>query len=295
MSGVETNVTTPSARADHSLESLSRGLRILESFSEEKPTLNVTEVAATVGLNKGTVSRFLHKLEELGYLDRDRDTKRYRPGVKVLQLGFVVLNNMGLTERAQRYLVDLSEETGLTPGLAIASGRHAVMIAKYGERRIVDITVNLGYRYPIHASSYGKALLLDHSLSELHELLGDDPLPVYGPRTIVSIDRLYEELQSSRSRGYVLAEDEWVAGVRAVGAPVRDAAGKIVASVCAGVDRPHSAESMEMVVAAAVVRAAASISATLGYRGDPKSSNTCRPSCESLPVTGTSSSIGDNP
>lgn len=60
------------------VEALSRGLQILEAFSEESPSLSLTKIASSVGLEKSTAFRFVHTLDTLGYLERDPETKQYR-------------------------------------------------------------------------------------------------------------------------------------------------------------------------------------------------------------------------
>ena len=64
------------------IEALGRGLHILEAFTEQAPSLSLTEISSKVGLDKSTVFRFVYTLEKLGYLARDPDTQRYRPGLK---------------------------------------------------------------------------------------------------------------------------------------------------------------------------------------------------------------------
>lgn len=92
------------------IETLARGLQILEVFSKESPSLSLTQIVSATGLNKSTVFRFVHTLEKLGYLERDPDTKRYRPGLKVLRLGFTALNSLELATIAYPYLKALSDK-----------------------------------------------------------------------------------------------------------------------------------------------------------------------------------------
>jgi len=107
-------MTTGKVDGRYYIEALGRGLQILEAFSEQSPSLSLTEIASTVGLDKSTVFRSVYTLESLGYLERDPETKRYRPGLKVLRLGFAVLNNLEMAQIAQPYLKALSGKCGET-------------------------------------------------------------------------------------------------------------------------------------------------------------------------------------
>lgn len=79
--------------ARYYIEALGRGLQVLEVFSEKPPSLTLTEIASAVGLDKSTAFRFVYTLQQLGYLERDPETKRYRLGLKVLRLGFTIVRN----------------------------------------------------------------------------------------------------------------------------------------------------------------------------------------------------------
>ena len=96
------------------IESLGRGLSILEVFTEANNSLNLVEIAAAVGLDKSTTFRFVYTLESLGYLERDPESKRYRPGLKVLKLGFTALNSLDIAQLAGPRLKALSTKLGET-------------------------------------------------------------------------------------------------------------------------------------------------------------------------------------
>jgi DNA-binding IclR family transcriptional regulator len=66
---------------------------------------------------------------------------------------------------------------------------------------------------------------------EVDDLSGLPRLTRFTDRTITRRDRLADELQRARNRGWALNDEERNAGVRAVAAPVLDAAGSAVAAV----------------------------------------------------------------
>ena len=78
-------MTDSTLSSNYRVESLARGLAVLSSFAEQTPTLSLTDIAGRLKLNKTTTFRFLSTLEELGYLQRDQQTKLYRPGLEVLR------------------------------------------------------------------------------------------------------------------------------------------------------------------------------------------------------------------
>ena len=50
------------------VHSLAHGLAVLTSFSGERPTQTLSEVAATVGVTRATARRLLLTLQDLGYV-----------------------------------------------------------------------------------------------------------------------------------------------------------------------------------------------------------------------------------
>src|SRR5579885_3058413 len=96
-------------------QSLERGLAIRSG----RPLVGVSELAREVGLSRSTAHRYIATLAELGYLDQDAATRKYRLGPRVLDLGFSAINSMDLREVAAPHLQALSDETGHTVNMAV--------------------------------------------------------------------------------------------------------------------------------------------------------------------------------
>lgn len=249
------------------VEALGRGLGILEAFSEVQTSLSLTEIAAAAGLGKSTAFRFAYTLEELGYLARDPETKRYRPGLKVLRLGFAALNSMGLRQIAQPYLKALSTKCGETTNMTVRDGSEVVYIARNRTRQIVGINLSVGSRLPVYCTSMGKAQLIDLSEGELCDLLGKGPYPARGPNTLTSLEALIAELEKVRQQGHAVNDEELAAGLRSVAAPIRDCDGEIIAAINVSVPSARvSRQQLEDELAVMVRGTAREICLALGAR-----------------------------
>ena len=108
---------TPKSR--YNIEALARGLEILALFSAQSPALSLTQIVERLQINKSTAYRVLSTLEAMQYLQQDSGTRLYRPGLKVLQLGFSAINNIEIRQLAHPYLERLSLETGETVSMAV--------------------------------------------------------------------------------------------------------------------------------------------------------------------------------
>lgn len=247
------------------IETLSRGLQILEVFSAESPSLSLAEISAAVELDKSTVFRFVHTLEELDYLERDPETKRYRPGLRVLRLGFTALNGLEVAQIAQPHLKALSAQCGETTNMTIRDGAEIVYVARYSTQQIISVNLQLGSRLPVYCTSMGKAQLIDLSRQELRDLLGEGPYAKVGPNTITTLGDLVAELDKVRQQGYAINDEDLAAGLRSVAAPIRRHNGEIAAAVNISVPSARaSRQELENILATMVKDTAHKISLALG-------------------------------
>ncbi|MGD2177388.1 MAG: IclR family transcriptional regulator C-terminal domain-containing protein [Anaerolineae bacterium] len=247
------------------IEALGRGLGVLEAFSRESPDLSLTEIAEATGLSKSTAFRFAYTLEELGFLKRDPETLQYRPGLKVLRLGFTALNSLEMGQIAQPYLKALSAECGWTTNMTVRDEAEIVYVARNKTQQILSVDLHLGSRLPVYCTSMGKAQLIDLSRQELHGLLGAGPYERRGPNTITTLAALAAELDQVRLKGYAVADEELAPGLRAVAAPVRGHSERVVAAVNVSVPSVRvSREELENGLAPRVVATARQISGALG-------------------------------
>ena len=247
------------------IEALSRGLRILEAFSEDRAALTLVEVAKAVDLDKSTVFRFVYTLEELGYLERDPQSKRYRPGIKVLRLGFTAVNNLDISERAEPHLQWLADRSGEAINMAVREGSEIVYIERISPVQIVNINLHVGSRLPVHCTSMGKIQLIDFSADAIGGLLGEGPYEAYTAKTLTTLDALLAEVEEARARGYAVGDEELAVGLRSIAAPIRGADGQIAAAVNVSVSSARiSRAELEERLGPLVMEAGQRISGALG-------------------------------
>lgn len=248
------------------IEALHRGLRILEAFAEEGPArkredLSLVQIAEAVDLDKSTAFRFVYTLQELGYLERDEASKRYRPGLKLLELGFAALESLDLVQRAEPHLAELARETGEAVNMALRDGVQIVYVAHISSTQVVSVNMRVGARLPLYCSSLGKAHLLDHSAEALGDLLGKGPYEAQTERTLTTLDALWADLELARWHGYTVSDEELVVGARSLAAPVRNRDDQIIAAVNVSVSSARfSRQELEQHYAQPVLNTARQIS-----------------------------------
>jgi len=246
------------------IQAIERAVSILNAFSVEEPELGITELAERLSLHKSTVHRFVVNLEAAGFLERKGRGGRYRLGLRIFELGGLVMQQMNLWDEALPFLESLVRETGETGHLAVLDGGEAIYVERVEARRALRVPSAIGRGYPAHATNLGKVLLADLPRGELRELVARHSLDAYTPNTITSLEELESELARIREQGYAVDNEEYDEGLRCVGAPIYDHSARVVAAI--GIGGPVTRVTPERVehLAEVLKKAATGLSRRLG-------------------------------
>jgi len=268
--GVPTSRTCAVARPEPAgSQSLERGLAILSTFRSAQPLLGVSDLAREVGLSRSTTHRYVATLAQLGYLQQDVETKKYRLGPRVLDLGFSAINSMELRHIGSPHLEELSAATGHTVNMAVLDGSDIVYIERCRGRgpREIDLNLHVGSRLPAYCTSMGKVLLAFLPADELRARLDTMQLTRRGPNTITARRELLKELARVRERGLAVNNEELAYGLRSLAAPVRSQTGAVVAAINIAVHRSlGSMDELLEELGPALEQTAEEIAARIGFR-----------------------------
>lgn len=253
-------------------QSLERGLAILAFFTPARPDLRLADIADGLGLSRSTTHRYAATLVALGYLEQS-DSRRYRLGLRVTDLGMTALNSTGLREQAHPYLEQLRELSSYTVNLAVLDGTDILYVDhvrsfRHGQSKI-DLGLHPGSRLPAYCTAMGKLLLANLPEREQSKLIAGMKLTKRAPNTITSKRALREELDEARATGLAVNDEELAPELYAIAAPVRNEARAVVAAV--NLVAHASMTSLSGLVDALgpqLVSTADRISARLGYRRD---------------------------
>ncbi|WP_067539550.1 IclR family transcriptional regulator domain-containing protein [Nocardia crassostreae] len=217
------------ARGAHYVQSLERGLAVITAFGAHSPQLTLADVARSTGLTRAASRRFLLTLTDLGYVRTDG--KRFSLTAKVLELGYSYLSSMTLPEVAQPHLEQLSAQVRESSSVSVLDGSDVVYVARVAASRIMTVSINIGTRFPAYATSMGHVLLAGLPAAALDDYLRETSLDRFTSNTVTDPAVLRAELETVRSQGYSIVDQELEEGLRSVAAPVRDATGAVVAAV----------------------------------------------------------------
>lgn len=252
----------------YTVPGLERGLRILLEFSRNEPTLTAPELARRLGVPRSTVFRLLVTLENMGFVERTPDGRSHRLGLAVLRLGFEYLASLGIVELGRPLLEALRDATGFSASLVVRDSRDVVYLYRSAPRSPFATAVSVGTRLPAHATVLGQVLLGDLSLAALRTLYPESRLEHFTDHTPTNVQQLFDTVQRTRERGWVLAEGYFEPMICTVAAPVRDGSGHIVAAIGLTVPGAGIAPALREQLAAQLCEASAELSARLNYRND---------------------------
>lgn len=254
-------------------QSVVRALTMLEAFTDERPAWNVSDLAEATGLNRTTTYRLLTALESAEYVARDPATDTYRLGSGLIAIGGRALRANTVRAISRPELEAIVAATGETASLEIVSGREVVIIEEIPGDYVTSIGQPVGSRWPIYATSTGKAILAHLPPGERSALIGKGLQPLT-EKTVTSPGRLAACLDEVRAAGYAVADEELELGFVAVGAPVFDRDGRPVAAISLGGTLTRMTGERVPEIGRLVRAAAYRISHQLGYRPAGLEANT---------------------
>lgn len=211
------------------IQSLTRGLAVIRAFDAEHASMTLADVARRTALPRATVRRVLATLVAEDYAASEDGRFRLRP--RILELGFSYLSALGLPAVAQPHLEALSRRVQESTSLAVLDGRDIVYVARVATRRIMSVQITVGTRFPAYATSMGRVLLAGLPADDLTDYLAEADISPRTPGAIGDAETLRQTLDTVRSRGWAMVDQELERGLRSVAAPVLDDAGATVAAV----------------------------------------------------------------
>lgn len=247
-------------------QSLARGLVILETFSRERPELGIRELSRLLALDKSIVHRLARTLADRGFLEQNPKTQRYRIGPRAFQLAWRYAPAASLEEAALPVLRALTREHEMNAYLAVLTRGEVLYLQTLQSAGPIVVRDTPGSRAWPHATAIGKALLAAEPDTSVRRLLTAEPLPRLTPATLTDPEAIVAQLADVRRRGYAVSDEENLPGVFAVGAPVRDRTGQVIAAISGARPRYLTPDAVVPEMAQTVVDAAAAVSRALGYQ-----------------------------
>jgi DNA-binding IclR family transcriptional regulator len=247
-----------------SVRALTRGLSILGLFDIDHREWTIDEMAERTGLVRMTVYRMARTLESTAFLVRDPSTNRYRLGPATIAMSYVSDSHAAIVQAARPFLEALVKETEESVTLAVEVDGYPVCVDIINTARPFKRMTAPGRVLGDIATVHGKIYAAFKSPEERAALLAE-PLCQRTPHTIIDREALAAELEQTVKDEVAYDFEGFYLGICAVGAPVRDQFGSVVASVSVVAPRGRFGPAQQEACTRAVKKAAAAFSAYLGW------------------------------
>ena len=248
-------------KVQSSIQVLDRAMGLIGALAAGRGPTALTRLAEQAELHTSSAHRILAALAAHGLVEKT-GAGEYELGVRWLEVGNRLRARLNIRQVALPFMQRLAETTGETVNLIVRRGDEAVYVERVsGGQTLIQVVQVVGAHAPLHVTAVGKIFLAEDSASGVMGYAERTKLPAYTPNTLVTLEKLRRELDVIRTEQLAHDREEAELGVACIGAPIRDAEGKLVAglSISAPADR-HKPDWAPLLGSAA-----AQIGASLGY------------------------------
>ncbi|MDE5460502.1 IclR family transcriptional regulator C-terminal domain-containing protein [Bradyrhizobium sp. CSS354] len=232
-------------RATDFVESLDRGLRLLQCFGTTAGPMTLSDLARAAELPRATARRMLFTLQRGAFVSGDGKLFSLTPHVLTLAASYLRSNQ--LVTVLQPVLDRVATAANEISSLAVLDGDEVVFIARSSPARMFSGGLDIGYRLPAFCTSVGRAMLGQLDDADLAARLTAMKREALTPHTETDPKALLSRIVADRAQGYSLVDREAEPHFRSISVPVRRYDGVIVAAINMGahVDRVPAQELIE--------------------------------------------------
>lgn len=196
-------------------QAVHRVLRTLRCWTDDDPTLTLTEIAQRAGLTLPTAHRMIKALQREQFLVHDRVSGRYALGPTIMDLARVLLQRSDQDELAVvaiPHLERMRAVTGETVGLHLPMGDMRLCVAELVSRQPMRTATGVGHTFPLPNGASGKVLVAwsPERLELIERRLS----------TAAKRSELRTAMKKVRDQRYATSEGETIPGASAIALPI---------------------------------------------------------------------------
>ena len=251
-----------------SVQTIGRASTVLKSLSEgPSEGMRLSDVAEVVGLGKTTVARLLKALIDVGYVELDTGGRHYRLGYGLFNLGNAA-RRFHIIDLARPGIARLAGLTGDTVFLSLRDGNQALCVDRQtGAFPIRSLTLSVGDRRPLGVGAGSLALLAFEPDAEVGRVLeaSREERQAFSAFDDFALRGMIDE---TREAGFSFNDGRIVSAMNAVGVPVLDGDGRVVAALSIAAIRERMAAPRLEELVAQLKAEAADLARVLDARRD---------------------------
>jgi len=213
------------------VKSLKKALDVLECFTVKKPELGITEIGDILGLYKSNVHNIISTFEQCGYIEKNPENNKYRLGMKILELAYVINSNLGLHKIVHPFMSALSNEINEVLYFALPKEDEIIYLEGVYPSSSYSARSMVGEKAEMYCTSLGKAILAYLPKEKRDRIIKNQSMTAYTPTTITDPSVLLTELRKIRDQGYSVDNMEHEFGIKCVGVPVFKRDGALLGAI----------------------------------------------------------------
>jgi len=249
-------VSEDGAQPAYPITSVDNALRLIRLFND-RDTLRLTEACSYLGVAHSTAHRLLAMLIHHGFVQQDPQSRTYRPGPTLLEIGLAVVEKSDFRSRARPLLAELVDQFNETVHLMTLEGTKVRYVDAVESTRALRVAPRTGSLLPAHCTSGGKALLAELPDERIRAMYADPGLIApQTDRSVSSVPLLIAALDEVRANRYATNYEESEEGVGSVAIALRDAGGRALAAVAVAVPTTRLSQEKRREIASVLIERA---------------------------------------
>jgi IclR family acetate operon transcriptional repressor len=257
--------TAAASRKPPRIQALARASAIIDVIAAgDEEGVGLSDISRATALNKTTAFNLLATLVTLGFLEQDEHSRRYRLGLRNLELGRIVQDRLHISHLARPVLADLCRLTNETVNLGLPDLFDLLVVDSFQGSRILHATAGAGWRSLYHCTALGKAFMARWDAPMRQTIYRSCGLPRQTTNTITEIDALEAQLSRFRTQGYAVDTGENEIGVNGIARWILDGLGEVAAAISVSGHSSRLTEEVMEHIAPDIMVAADSIADAIG-------------------------------
>ena len=242
-----------------------KAIKILETLSKGKP-LGISEISKELKIPKSSVHSILQTLESERFVEKNADTHKFNLGTSLIELGYSAQNELAICRISKPYLNGINQETDETVHLTLLDNDEVLYVDCVESKRRLRTYSVIGIKAPLYCTAVGKAIMAGLSDSHIKQIIASKGLEKLTDLTITDENDLLQDLTETRNRGYSIDNMEHEDHLICIGAPIKNAAGDVFASLSVSGPSNRMTEERIVQIGDLVKNATSEISRKLGFR-----------------------------
>ncbi|MCL5771730.1 MAG: IclR family transcriptional regulator [Actinobacteria bacterium] len=212
------------------MKSLNKIFNIID-FLKINSEIGLKELSENIGINKSTTYRLLSELNKHGYVDKNNETKKYKLGIKFVEIANHIIQNFKIIDIAAPYIDKINSITKETIHLAQLVGDEVVYVDKRESLNPIRLHSQIGKTTPWHCTGVGKVILAFQHKEFQEKIINSIKFEKFTEHTITDKNQFIAELDQIKRQGYALDREEHQKNVGCIAVPILDNTNKVFASM----------------------------------------------------------------